>query len=155
MLPFDRLIELADNWAARHPDVHIFAQTGGGKYIPKHFSFSEMVSPHEYRRHIQESDIVLSHVGMGTVLSASELNRPLVCMPRRKELGEVTSDHQTATAGWISKMRGIFLFEDAGELDKAIDTAYSSRKSFQSESTDRAQLVRFVHSFLTDAVSSK
>jgi hypothetical protein len=42
LLPFDRLIAVMDDWAARHPQTELFAQIGDGRYLPRHMPYLRM-----------------------------------------------------------------------------------------------------------------
>ncbi len=102
-MPFDRLIRTVDDWAGRRPTPRIFAQIAGGDYVPNHMQWQRFISPAEYRKRVFESEFIIAHAGMGPVITALELGRPLVVMPRRGELGETRDDHQVATATRLAK----------------------------------------------------
>lgn len=121
MLPFDRMVLAVDDWAAQHPDSEVFAQIGHGARRPQHFETAEMLTPDHYRRRMSWADLVVSHVGMGTVIAAAELQRPLLLMPREVTRGEVTSDHQQATARWLLGRPGLEIVSGEQELLAALD----------------------------------
>jgi UDP-N-acetylglucosamine transferase subunit ALG13 len=116
MLPFDRLTRALDGWAASHAHAQLFGQVGRGGYRPRHFGSVEMLGPSEYRERILWADLVVSHVGMGTVITTAELGRPLLLMPRVVSLSEVTSDHQAATARWLAGRPGVAVAVDEQAL---------------------------------------
>lgn len=122
MLPFDRLTRALDGWAVQHPEAVVFGQVGQGGYRPQHFEAVEMLNPAEYQRRMLWSDLVVSHVGMGTVIAAAELARPLLLMAREVKRSEVTSDHQTATARWLSGRPGIVAVADEQDLLRRLAT---------------------------------
>lgn len=121
MLPFDRMVLAVDAWAARHPGSEVFAQIGRGARRPQHFEAVEMLTPDDYRRRLAWADLVVSHVGMGTVIAAAELQRPLLLMPREVARGEVTSDHQQATARWLAGRPGLEIVAGEQELLAALE----------------------------------
>ena len=51
-----------------------------------------------YLEAIQQCNVVVSHGGIGALLSAIRANRPVILMPRRKRLGEIDNDHQVEIA---------------------------------------------------------
>lgn len=102
-MPFDRLIRTVDDWACRCQTPRLFAQIAGGDYVPRHMRWQRFISPAEYRRRIFESELIIAHAGMGTVLTALEFGRPLLVMPRRGGLGETRNDHQVATASRLAE----------------------------------------------------
>lgn len=123
MLPFDRLVDAMDDWAAAHPLAEVFAQIGSSTHRPRAMRCERMLAPQEFRRHVAEADLIVAHAGMGTVLGALEAGRPLVVLPRRPEAHEVTSTHQLATARWLATHPGIVVAEDETRLGAAIDAA--------------------------------
>lgn len=97
-LPFERLLETVDAWAAEHPDQEVFAQVGQTKYKPSHFRTTISMSPTDYDDWLSRADIIIGHVGMGTIISGVKHAKPLVLMPRHAAKGEHRNDHQLATA---------------------------------------------------------
>ncbi|MCY2966473.1 MAG: glycosyltransferase [Planctomycetota bacterium] len=97
-LPFDRLIRAVDEWAGAKPGREVVAQTGRGKYEPRHIRCLETVEPTEFQRLVRESQFIVAHAGMGTILSALEIGKPVVLLPRLAAHGEHRNDHQLATA---------------------------------------------------------
>lgn len=152
MLPFDRLVAAMDDWAAAHPNVQCFAQIGAGGTPPRHMPFSEMLAPAEFRRHCLECDVIVSHLGMGTVLSAAELQRPLVALIRQQTLREANSEHQTATAAWLKSRPGIVIAENASALAAAVEATAGRAGPKDFETADRSALTAAVADFLHDAV---
>ena len=151
MLPFDRLVGAMDAWAAAHPEAEVFAQIGDGGGRPAHMPWASMLTPSDFRRRCASSDVIVSHAGMGTILSAAESGRPLLCLPRRPELKEVTSAHQIATARWLRERPGIRVIDDEAGLAGAIAEALSSPGSDAARSGADPQLIDAVRGFLLEA----
>lgn len=126
MFPFDRLIMKMDDWAKATGHSEIFAQVGNGSYLPKYMDFSRRLSQSEFAQTVQNSDLIVAHAGMGTVITAGRVGRPLVLLPRFKSLGEHTSDHQLATAEWLRGKRGIYVADKDEDLPKVIEVALST-----------------------------
>lgn len=149
MLPFERLVEAADRWAARNRDVEVFAQTGGGRYAPKWMQFAPMLDPEAYRHRCADADVIVSHVGMGTIITAEELGKPLVVVPRRRDLAEVTSDHQRATIRWLNGRPGLTLIDDVDELDAGIRAAIGLGQGMALQAHgEQARLLAAVRAFV-------
>lgn len=97
-MPFDRLTSCVDRWAADNPASDVFAQIGVTDWRPAHMDWTAMLDPADYRRRLFEADAVITHAGMGTILTALEFGKPMVVMPRRGALRETRNDHQVGTA---------------------------------------------------------
>lgn len=112
-LPFDRLIHALDQWVSHcDPRPEVFAQIGPDGQQPKHLEFVRTLTPQQFNEKLQAAQIVVAHAGMGTILSALEIGKKVVVMPRRAELGEHRNNHQLATAKKLG---------DAGMVDVATD----------------------------------
>ncbi len=97
-MPFDRLTSCVDRWAASRNDADVFAQIGITDWRPTHMDWTAMLDPSDYRQRLFEADAVITHAGMGTILTALEFGKPTVVMPRRGALRETRNDHQVGTA---------------------------------------------------------
>ena len=64
------------------------------------------MSPKECTDRMVAADAIIAHAGMGTILTALEMGKPLLVMPRRAELGEHRNDHQLATAMRFADLGG-------------------------------------------------
>ncbi|HET6249637.1 MAG TPA: glycosyltransferase [Tepidisphaeraceae bacterium] len=115
-LPFDRLVKTVDEWASVRPYADAFAQIGPAKYRPKSMPFAEFLDADECRKKTEQADVVVAHAGMGSILTALELGRPVLVMPRLAALGEHRNDHQLATAKKLLAQGRIFVAFDETEL---------------------------------------
>jgi UDP-N-acetylglucosamine transferase subunit ALG13 len=154
MLPFDRLVKSMDLWAEENLEVEVFAQIGETSFQPIHFESRSMITPKEYREHFLACDAVISHVGMGTVITAFECNKPLIMLPRLPELHEVTSNHQIATARWLEGRSGVRIVYSEDELAGAIAESIGSQGVSQIESGTRVQLIGAIRQFISKSVST-
>jgi UDP-N-acetylglucosamine transferase subunit ALG13 len=109
-LPFDRLVQAVDDWAGRHPDEEVFAQIGPARaWSPRHMQHARFLPPAQADGLMKRADVIVAHAGMGSVLNAMALQRPIVIVPRRAALGEHRNDHQVATARWLEERPGVFV----------------------------------------------
>jgi UDP-N-acetylglucosamine transferase subunit ALG13 len=119
-LPFDRLIHALDDWAEAHPDIEVFAQIGRGGYEPRHLEWSHDLHPQEFRRRLETCDAIVAHAGMGTIISAVEIGKRVIVMPRRATLGEHRNEHQLATVARLGHLQGLEIVHDADALETAL-----------------------------------
>lgn len=127
-LPFDRLISTVDEWAGKNNISDVFAQIGPTKLKPEHIRTADFVSPSIAKEHFMNSDFIISHAGMGSILTSLQYRKPIIIMPRCAALGEHRNDHQLATAKWLGKKSGIFVAED----EKALIDILNHRSSLMS-----------------------
>jgi UDP-N-acetylglucosamine transferase subunit ALG13 len=120
MLPFDRLVMAVDAWAAANPSEEVFLQIGRGEYEPKHAPFVRMMPHTEYRRRLDDCDLFVAHVGMGSILQSLETRKQLLMLPRLAALKEHTTDHQLHTAARFRDVEGLLIVDDVAELQGAM-----------------------------------
>lgn len=122
---FDRLIRAIDEWAGMHGRADIFAQTGPSDFRPKHIRSAPFIGADEFRRHVEVTSLVVAHAGMGSIITALELGKRILVMPRRADLGEHRNDHQIATAQRLSLQGRILIAMDQQELYEKLDQLQS------------------------------
>lgn len=118
-LPFDRMIKLVDQWAIMQSQQDIFAQIGKTALVPQNLQYTNFINPLKFRNKYQQADFIISHAGMGSILSALEYHKPILIFPRRADLNEHRNDHQMATAKHFQQIESIFVaFTEEDFLDK-------------------------------------
>lgn len=148
-LAFDRLIQAADAYAGRHDAGEVFAQIGPGAYQPRHMAFERFISPAECRERLQSADVVVAHAGMGTILSALELGKPVVVMPRRADLGEHRNDHQLATAERLSELASVSVVTDHDELVRSLKSVRLDADVQRIEPFASGRLIQTLSAFIS------
>jgi UDP-N-acetylglucosamine transferase subunit ALG13 len=119
-LPFDRLIRAVDTWTALS-GCKVFAQVGRSNFIPTHIMYQAFLDPEEFNVKLQEAELIVSHAGMGTIISALDLGKSILVMPRQSALGEHRTDHQLATAKRFSALNYISVARDEIELQEYLN----------------------------------
>ena len=120
-LPFDRLVRALDQWASRNPHEEVFAQIGQANYVPEHMEWARTIPADTFRSRLQQCDTIVAHAGMGTIISAAELGKTVVVMPRRAEFGEHRNDHQLATVDRLGHLNGLRVVHDPEGLGHILD----------------------------------
>lgn len=115
-LPFDRLVRIVDSWALENKNTHVFGQIGKSKYKPSTIEYSMYLDHHKYMELMHKCTLVISHAGMGTILLALELKKPIIIFPRRVQYGEHRNDHQMATANWLYNQKILSVAYDELQL---------------------------------------
>jgi UDP-N-acetylglucosamine transferase subunit ALG13 len=120
--PFDRLVRCVDEWCAKQVvDCEIFGQiTKRAEYQPRHFKAVPSLDPVEYQKQFSAADFIVSHAGMGSIITALSVQKPIVILPRRGHLQETRNDHQFATAQRFKSRPGIFVAQDEAELPEIL-----------------------------------
>lgn len=120
-MPFDRLVRAVDDWAESRGRDDVVAQTGPTDLVTRRVRAVPFLAPPEYARVFEESRAVVSHAGMGTILTALTAGKPLLVLPRRGDLQETRNDHQIATARRFLGREGLLVAMDESELLARLD----------------------------------
>lgn len=119
-LPFDRLIQAVDEIAPFLNGERIVAQTHGGNYIAKNIECRAYMYSDEFNTVLSQSRMIISHAGIGTIMSALALRVPIIVMPRRVSLGEVRNEHQLATAKKMDELDFVNVAYDEKQLQELV-----------------------------------
>lgn len=111
-MPFDRLVQAVDAWAGEHPGCRVVAQVGRGAAPTQHVERHESLAPAAFREQVLAAGLLVAHAGMGSVLTALELDRPLVMLPRLGARRETRNDHQLATLRALAGRPGLYAAAD-------------------------------------------
>ncbi|WP_162906518.1 glycosyltransferase [Algihabitans albus] len=122
--PFDRLVRTVDAWcASAGKGGDLFGQiTERAEYKPKHFEWVSSVTPEVFQAHCQQADFIVSHAGMGSIITALTYGKPIAILPRSAQLKEHRNDHQQATAKRLGNRPGLMVAHSEEELPGLLDT---------------------------------
>lgn len=129
--PFDRLVRAVDDWCdTLEEPLEILAQvTERSAYQPRHFPTVPTLTPEEYDHHVSRAEAIVSHAGMGSLITAFSTRKPILILPRRGHLHETRNDHQFATMQRFRNFAGVFAAEDETQLPLAMDRLHQAKKA--------------------------
>ena len=148
-MPFDRMINAVDNWADN--TTRVIAQIGDSKLQPQHIEAHRFLTPTEFSGLIRDAEVVVSHAGMGTILSVMTAGRPLILFPRRGSLRETRNDHQVDTAKWFVGKPGITVAFEERELHEALSRFHELSSPPQIAAVASDELIHTLRSFIRQA----
>lgn len=126
-MPFDRLVKAVDLWAGACASKRdVLAQIGDTGFRPQHMRYERALAPDKFKQACMHAEMIIGHAGMGTVLTAFELAKPLIVLPRHGAKQETRNDHQVATARWLAKRHGVWVAWEVEDLPALIDGVIAS-----------------------------
>jgi len=146
-LAFPRLIGALDALAERH-GLEIFAQTADPLCDARRLMHAPHLSPAEFAERAAAATLLVGHAGIGTVLTARKLQKPLVIYPRRFSLGEHRNDHQMATARTLEATTGVHVAWDNAQLEAFLLAEQLTPASLVA-SENRAALIAHLKAFVS------
>lgn len=142
--PFDRLIRCVDEWAQAN-NVPAHMQIAAGKYIPQHASWDRFMTTNDFNTRLNEASLIISHAGMGNIITALENSKPIIVMNRQHKLGEHRNDHQADGLEWMGKLDGVYTAQSCAEMQQLLDSHTDLQGSQQQQLAQRQQLIDFIH----------
>ncbi|MBB3956815.1 glycosyltransferase [Novosphingobium sediminicola] len=120
-LPFDRLVEAVDQWASRHPEVEVIAQIGPSNYRPTAMKSCAFFEPDRFRKLQAQCSLMVSHAGIGSIINALELGKPIIILGRDHRRHEHRNGHQISTITRFGDLPGIYAARDEIHLMELLD----------------------------------
>lgn len=146
-LSFDRLVRAVDEWAEKtKPPYQIFGQVlppVHDPYVPRNFETKARLAPKEYAEVFAKSHLIISHAGMGTILTALTQGKQICIMPRQVKYSEHRNDHQLATVARLGEHPGLFKAHDEHDLPRCLDAAIQAAQTSQTTTIDQFAATEF------------
>lgn len=153
-LPFDRLIRAVDEIAPDLNGEEIIAQTKGGAYVPRHIKQTGYLCTAEYSDTMRRARLIISHAGMGTIITGLMLNKPIIVVPRLFSLGEHRNEHQLATAKKMQELGMVHVAYDNRQLrDLLLTGNIRCLRHLDDKASD--ELIQSITDFIADNVSKE
>jgi UDP-N-acetylglucosamine transferase subunit ALG13 len=119
--PFDRLVKAMDAIIPNLKGESVVAQVLKSNYRAQNMETYDFLAPQDFDRYFSEAELIVSHAGMGTIISALVQKKPILIIPRLVEYGEHRNDHQLATAKAFETLDYIKVVYDLNELEEKIN----------------------------------
>ncbi len=146
-IPFERLITLVDDWVSESgTKQEVVAQVGNSLYSSKKMSVFQTVEPEQFEQYINECDFIISHAGIGSILTALRVKKPIVIFPRQAAFGEHRNDHQLATARSFSNIDGVYVVYNKEELFDLLSNSSKLGGGVLKDSDDYKMLLSNIES---------
>jgi UDP-N-acetylglucosamine transferase subunit ALG13 len=118
--PFDRLVKVADEIAGVLPGVPFKVQAFTSVYKANNIEVINFMTPVEFEENLKNASLIISHAGMGTIISALVNLKPIIVMPRMMKYKEHRNEHQFATAKKLDALQYIDVAYDEEQLREKV-----------------------------------
>lgn len=131
---FNRLLEEVDKLVDQGIITEeIETQVGASTYKPRNYNAVDFYSREDFRNLLKKSNIVITHGGSSSIISAISLGKKVIAVPRLAKFGEHVDDHQEqliqafTDKGYIE---GCLIMENLGEAyKKCLEKTYNKFES--------------------------
>jgi len=150
---YNRLVKAVDDLKGRGIIAdEIVAQIGRCSYCPNNLKAIAFCSPSKFVENIDRARLIISHAGVGTMARVIKQGKPIIVVPRKASLGEISNDHQFATAKQLESESKVLVAYEVSELPDKLQQA----KSFVPAKGQGGQkIVRTIEVFLEELQAKK
>lgn len=119
---FKRLLDAVENEVRKGVIKEpIIVQAGCTKYKSKYMKIFDFIPTDEFDKLINKCDILITHGGVGTIVSGIKKGKIVIAAPRLKKFKEHTNDHQLQIINNLSKTGYILGLNDLTKLGEVIE----------------------------------
>jgi UDP-N-acetylglucosamine transferase subunit ALG13 len=97
-----------------------------------------------FNQYFKQADLIISHAGMGNIITALEGQKPIIVMNRQHALGEHRNDHQADGLAWMAKLPGVYTASTETELHALLNQRQSLSAAPIHTQNRRQALVDFL-----------
>jgi len=148
---FNRLVQYMDEWVVSDNNKNnetIIAQVSDGDYQANNIETHPFMDGEQYNKNIREASVFVSHAGMGNIISARELQTPIIVINRQYKLGEHRNDHQADGLKWMGKLEGVYTASTQAELYEHLDNL-GQLKTAKTNVVGSDQLTNYIADFIS------
>ena len=140
---FERLLKAMDKSIEKGEiKEKVIVQAGNTKYESKNMEILDLISPDKFQQLVDECDLLITHGGVGSILSAVKQGKKVIAAPRLKKYNEHVNDHQKQIIKEFAKDGYIIELEDMDKLGEALQKAKKFKpKKFKSHTKEMINLV--------------
>ena len=118
---FDRLLKAIDREIENgNIKDEVIVQAGYTKYKSKNMKIFDLISSDEFDELIKKCDILITHGGVGSILTGLKNNKKVIAAARLSKYKEHTNDHQKEIVEEFSKRGYIIELSDFKKLDEVL-----------------------------------
>ena len=121
---FERLLKAIDKEIEKgNIKERVVVQAGCTKYESNNMEIMDLIPREDFDKYISECDLLITHGGVGSILTGINHNKKVIAVPRLAKYKEHGNDHQLQIVENFSKRKYILAVKDLNQLGKTIEKA--------------------------------
>jgi len=146
---FNRLLKIIDDLLEENViREEVFVQSGHSTYVLKNCKYKKFLNRDEYIEKLNKCDVVITHGGVGTIITALKSDKKVIAMARRSEFAEHVDNHQIQILEAFKQSQLIVKIETKMELKTTIETL--SNQQFNKYISNTKTIINSIESFITN-----
>ena len=126
----------------------VVVQAGSTKFESDDMEIFNLIEQNKFNELIEQANIIITHGGVGSIVTAVKLGKKVIAVPRLRKYGEHVNDHQIQIVETFSKQGFIKGIKDVSELKetlKNIDTFTPNKLESNTEN-----IVNIIRQFINE-----
>ena len=142
--PFTRLLEqIEKEIELGHIKEEVVVQAGCTKFTSKYMKIFDLIPVNEFNDLIKKCDILITHGGVGSILTGLKNNKKIIGVARLKAYGEHTNDHQLQLLESFDDSGYIMYLKDLNNLNDLLKKAKTFKpKKYQSNTNTMIKIIK-------------
>lgn len=124
----------------------VFAQIGHSDYKPQNYKYKDFIGKEEFDKVVEQCDVLITHSGVGTIISGLNRNKPIILYPRLAKYKEHVDDHQLEIAQSFFDKNFVLLCNENDDLSELVEK--SKVHKFDKYKSQRENVVSNIIDFL-------
>ena len=121
----------------------VVVQAGFTHYKSEHMKIFDLIPMEEFSKLISEANLLITHGGVGTIISGLQNEKKVIALPRLKEFKEHVNDHQLQIIENFEKSGYILASYSVDDLEEVIKKASSFEpKKYTSNTENFIKLIK-------------
>ena len=147
---FHRLLEeIEKNIKDKTINEEVIVQAGYTKFQSHKMRIIDLMSKEQLSQFQDEANLIITHGGVGSIISSIEKNKKVIAVPRKHEYGEHVNNHQEEIVELFSKKGYILGVEDVKDLEEAIKKIpYFKPVMYKS---DNSKMLKIIEDFINNS----
>lgn len=124
----------------------VFAQIGNSDYKPTNYNFTQFLDKAEFDEMIAKSSVVITHSGVGSIITALKSKKPVVVFPRLSKYKEHVDDHQLEIAEAFEKKKYVLCYKEGDNLVSLVEQA--REYTFEEYVSAKENIVNIIRNYV-------
>ena len=134
---FERLLKTIDEQINKgNIKEKVVVQAGSTKYESDNMEIHDFLTREEYDEYIKKCDLLITHGGVGTILSGLNNGKVVIATPRLAKYKEHVNDHQLQIIEKFDRLGYIIPLRDLNDIEDALKKAKKFKPKKYVSNTD-------------------
>lgn len=124
----------------------VIVQAGYTKYQSKNMEIFDLIPREQIEKYQKEANLIITHGGVGSIISSIEDGKKVIAVPRLHEFGEHVNNHQKEIVELFDKKGYIIGIHGVEELKKGLQKATDFKP--EPYHPDNRKMLKIIEEFI-------